>query len=47
MYRLKYIIGQIVWHKGTKHKIEAVRFTAGGILYKLSGIKDWLKESEI
>ena len=47
MYRVKFIIGQMVWYKSTRHKIEGIRFTAGGVLYKLSGIKDWLKESKI
>lgn len=47
MYKLKYIIGQIVWHKSTRHKIEGIRFTSGGVLYKLSDIKGWFRESEI
>ena len=47
MYRKIYFLGQTVRYKGTTHKITAVRFTAGGIMYKLDNIKEWIRGSEI
>lgn len=47
MYKMKYIFGQTIKYKGNMHKIMGIRFTCGGIMYKLSGIREWIKESEI
>lgn len=47
MYKMKYIFGQSIKYKGETHKIEGIRFTAGGVMYKLSGIKQWIDEKEV
>ena len=47
MYKCKYIFGQTVKYKEENHKINGIRFTSGGVMYKLSGIREWIKEEEI
>lgn len=47
MFKMKYIFGQTIKYKGSMHKVMGIRFTAGGVMYKLSGIRDWIKEEEI
>lgn len=47
MYKMKYIFGQTIKYNGNMHKILGIRFTAGGIMYKLSGIREWIKEEKI
>ena len=47
MYLTKYIFGQTVTYYGVRRKIEKIRFTPNGTWYKLLGIKEWVKESEI
>lgn len=47
MYKMKYIFGQMIKYKGERRKIIGIRFTAGGVMYKLSGIREWIKEQEI
>lgn len=47
MYKMKYIFGQTIKYKGNMHKIKGIRFTCSGVMYKLSGIREWIKESEI
>ncbi len=47
MYKMKYIFGQTIKYNGQRHKIQTIRFTSGGVLYKLSGIKEWICENDI
>ena len=47
MDKMKYIFGQTIKYKGSMHKVMGIRFTCNGVMYKLSGIKEWIKESEI
>lgn len=47
MYKMKYIFGQMVNYQGEKRKVMGIRFSVEGIMYKLKGIKEWIKESEI
>ncbi len=47
MYKCKYIFGQTVKYKGEDHKVTKIRFAAGGVMYKLSGIREWIKEEDI
>lgn len=47
MYKMKYIFGQTVRYKGGRHKIQTMRFTGDEVLYKLSGIKEWINEKDI
>ncbi len=47
MYKLKYIFGKTVKHNGENHKVVGIRFTSSEIMYKLSGIKEWISEKEI
>lgn len=47
VYEMKYIFGQTVIHNGNTHRIMAIRFTENGIMYKLSGINEWIKEEEV
>lgn len=47
MYKMKYIFGKAVKYKGKMCKVMGIRFTSDGVMYKLSGIKEWIKESEI
>lgn len=48
MFHKKYFkIGQSVKYKGKFHKIIGIRYTAGGILYKLSDLSDWISEKEL
>ena len=44
---MKYIFGKMVSYKGQKRKVIGIRFTSGGVMYKLSGLKDWISEKEI
>lgn len=46
-YLCKYIFGQTIKYKGENHKVNGIRFTAGGVMYKLSGISEWIKEEKI
>ena len=43
----KYILGQTIKYKNENHKIIGIRFTCDGVLYKLSEIREWIKEGEI
>lgn len=47
MYKMKYIFGQTIKYKGSMHKVMGIRFATGGVMYKLSGIRDWIKEEEV
>lgn len=47
MYKMKYIWGQTIQYKGEKRKVKGIRFTAGGVMYKLNGIQKWIKEEDI
>jgi len=47
MYKMKYIFGQTVIYKGERRKIVGIRFSVDGVMYKLSGIRDWIKEKEV
>lgn len=47
MYKMKYIFGQTIKYKDERRKILSIRFTSKEILYKLTGIREWIKESEI
>lgn len=47
MYKMKYIFGKMVSYKGQKRKVIGIRFTSGGVMYKLRGLKDWISEKEI
>jgi len=47
MYKMKYIFGQTVKYNGKICKITGIRFTVGGVMYKLSGIHEWIKEGDI
>lgn len=47
MIKLKYILGNYVKYNGEKRRILGIRFTAGGVMYKLSGIIKWINESEV
>lgn len=44
---MKYIFGQTIKYKGSMHKVMSIRFTCGGVMYKLSGIREWIKEEEV
>ncbi len=47
MYKCKYIFGQTIKYKSENHKVNGIRFTCNGVMYKLSGIREWIKEEEI
>ncbi len=47
MRKVKYIIGQLISYKGKMHKITGMRFTTGGVMYKLDEIKEWIEEKEV
>lgn len=47
MYKMKYIFGQTIMHKGQRRKIIGIRFSLNGVMYKLSGIRDWINEKEV
>ena len=47
MYRMKYIFGQTVKYNGKICKITGIRFTTGGVMYKLSGMYGWINERDI
>ena len=47
MYKMKYIFGKTIKYKEQMHKIIGIRFTANGVMYKLSGINEWINEKEI
>ena len=47
MYKCKYIFGQTIKYNGENHKVNKIRFACGGVMYKLSGIREWIKEEEI
>ena len=34
-------------YKGENHKVNGIRFTSSGVMYKLSKISEWIKEEEI
>lgn len=44
---MKYIFGQTIKYKRTMHKVIGIRFTINGVMYKLSGIREWIKEEEV
>lgn len=47
MYKSKYIFGKMVEYQGTKRKITGMKFAYDGVWYKLSGLKDWVRECDI
>lgn len=47
MYKMKYIWGQTIKYNGEKRKVNGIRFTSGGVMYKLSGINQWISENEV
>ena len=47
MYKIKYMFGQTIKYKNEMHKIIGIRFACEGVLYKLSGIREWIKEAEV
>ena len=47
MYKFKFIFGQMVEYNGKRHKVQGIRFTAGGVLYKLTFINNWIPENDI
>ena len=47
MHKVKYIIGQVIRYKGRMLKVTGMRFTAGGIMYKLEKTVEWISEKEI
>lgn len=47
MYKMKYIFGQTIKYRGKSRKVTGIRFTAGGVMYKLNGIREWINEKEI
>lgn len=46
-YKKYFKIGQSVKYKGKFRKIIGIRYTAGGIFYKLSSISEWISEKEL
>ena len=47
MYKCKYIFGQTIKYQGKNHKVNGIRFTPRGIMYKLSKISEWIKEEDV
>lgn len=47
MYKTKYIFGKMINYKGEMRKVVGIRFTAGGVMYKLTGIYEWISEKEV
>lgn len=47
MYKMKYIFGQTIMYKGQRRKVIGIRFSINGVMYKLSGITDWVNEKEV
>lgn len=47
MYKMKYIFGNTVKYQGNMRKVIGIRFTTGGVMYKLYGIREWIKEEDI
>ena len=47
MYKCKYILGRTIKYQGKNHKVNGIRFTSSGVMYKLSEIREWIKEEEI
>ena len=47
MYKTRYIFGQMVRYNNELRKVIGIRFTTGGVLYKLSGVYEWVNEGEI
>lgn len=45
--KVKYIFGQTINYKGEMRKINGIRFTCDGVMYKLRGISEWIREEEI
>ena len=45
--KLKYIFGQTVKYKGELRKVSGIRFEAGGVMYKLTGLREWIREKDI
>lgn len=43
----KYIFGQTVEYEGIKRKIKGIRFACDGVMYQLTGLREWIKEGEI
>ena len=47
MYKMKYIFGQTIKYKGNMHKVTGIRFTPNGVMYKLTGVYEWVSEKEV
>jgi len=47
MYKKKYIFGKLIKYKGEIYKVIGIKFTVGGVLYKLDGIREWISEKEV
>ena len=44
---LKYIFGQTVKYKGQLRKVKSIKFACGGVMYKLTGLVEWIREEDI
>ena len=44
---LKYIFGQTVRYKGQLRKIKSIKFVCGGVMYRLTGLREWVREEDI
>ena len=47
MYKSKHIFGKMIEYNGEKRKVTGIKFAFDGVWYKLSGIKDWIREAEV
>lgn len=47
MIKMKFHLGQTVLYNGNRHKIRAIRFTSGGVMYQLSFSHKWVYEIEL
>lgn len=47
MLQTKYIFGKVIKYKGEMRKVMGIRFTSGGVMYKLRGLKEWISEKEV
>ena len=47
MYLTKYIFGTTINFRGAMRKVTGIRFTSSGVMYKLTGIREWISEKEV
>ena len=45
--RIKFKLGDFVKYKGKVVRIIRLRFTCGGVVYKIAGNRNWIRESEL